>query len=397
MSTHTLSANTEPDLKNIYRNKRSLFIGLTLSSLLFIFLEFNYGWRQGALFLVGLFAGLVLYHAAFGFTAGWREIVSTGKGAGLRAQMIMLGVTVVLFSLIISQGELFGTQVVGRIAPLNTAVAFGAFVFGLGMQLGGGCASGTLFTVGGGNIRMLITLIAFIAGSVVGTWHWSSWQDAAGIDPVVLTERLGSLGGVIASLLIFSVIYYATVLYERRRHGAVVYEPKTNFTILKGPWPLIAGAVALVIVNVATLVLAGRPWGVTSGLALWGAKFIGILGLDVTDWPYWIRASQAASLEESVFSNITSVMNFGIILGAFIAASLAQKFSPSYKIHKGQLLSAVIGGLMMGYGARLAFGCNIGAYFSGIGSTSMHGWLWFAAAFAGSIIGIKLRPKFGMQ
>ena len=37
----------------------------------------------------------------------------------------------------------------------------------------------------------------------------------------------------------------------------------------------------------------------------------------------------------------------------------------------------------MGYGARLAFGCNIGALFSGIASGSLHGWLWMAAALAG--------------
>ena len=30
----------------------------------------------------------------------------------------------------------------------------------------------------------------------------------------------------------------------------------------------------------------------------------------------------------------------------------------------------------MGYGARIAFGCNIGAYFGGIASFSLHGWLW---------------------
>jgi hypothetical protein len=53
--------------------------------------------------------------------------------------------------------------------------------------------------------------------------------------------------------------------------------------------------------------------------------------------------------------------------------------------------------LLLGYGARIAFGCNIGAYFSGIGSTSLHGWLWFAAAFAGSILGTRLRPKFGLS
>ncbi|MCK1786253.1 bifunctional hydroxymethylpyrimidine kinase/phosphomethylpyrimidine kinase, partial [Pseudomonas sp. TNT11] len=39
----------------------------------------------------------------------------------------------------------------------------------IGMQLGGGCASGTLFTVGGGNARMLVTLFFFICGSLIAT------------------------------------------------------------------------------------------------------------------------------------------------------------------------------------------------------------------------------------
>jgi hypothetical protein len=51
----------------------------------------------------------------------------------------------------------------------------------------------------------------------------------------------------------------------------------------------------------------------------------------------------------------------------------------------------------MGYGARLSFGCNIGALFSGIASGSLHGWVWFAAAFAGSFVGIALRPIFGLD
>ena len=46
---------------------------------------------------------------------------------------------------------------------------------------------------------------------------------------------------------------------------------------------------------------------------------------------------------------------------------------------------------MLGYGARIAYGCNIGAYFSGIASASLHGWLWFAAAFLGNIAGTRLR------
>jgi hypothetical protein len=52
---------------------------------------------------------------------------------------------------------------------------------------------------------------------------------------------------------------------------------------------------------------------------------------------------------------------------------------------------------MLGYGARIAYGCNIGAYFSGIASSSLHGWLWFPAAFAGNILGTRFRPWFGLS
>ena len=51
----------------------------------------------------------------------------------------------------------------------------------------------------------------------------------------------------------------------------------------------------------------------------------------------------------------------------------------------------------MGYGARIAFGCNIGAFFSGIISTSLHGWLWIALALPGTWLGVKLRPFFGLS
>ena len=61
------------------------------------------------------------------------------------------------------------------------------------------------------------------------------------------------------------------------------------------------------------------------------------------------------------------------------------------------LAAAVVGGLMLGYGARIAYGCNIGAFFSGIASASVHGWLWLVAAFVGNIVGTRLRPAFGLK
>lgn len=379
------------------RNRRGVGFSLIISSVLFLFLTINYGWRQAALFVVGLSAGIILYHAAFGFTAAWRNIVTTGRGAGLRAQMIMLAVTVVIFVPLISQGEFAGTSLRGNVNPLSLGVICGAFMFGIGMQLGGGCASGTLFTVGGGNARMLVTLFFFIVGSLIGTWHWSLWQEAPGLAPFSLLESYGPFAAIGISLVMFAGVWFTAAAYEKRRHGSLLERDESKkHSLLRGPWPLIAGALALAAVNVSTLVLAGRPWGVTSGFALWGAKGASVLGLNVTGWGYWERASQAASLDASVFSNTTSVMNFGIMLGALLAASMARKFAPSFKIPLGSIMAAVIGGLLLGYGARIAYGCNIGAYFSGIGSTSMHGWLWFVAGFIGSIIGTRLRPVFGL-
>ncbi|MDA1369330.1 MAG: YeeE/YedE family protein [Proteobacteria bacterium] len=399
MSTESLIAEAPADSSIQLRNHRTIGIAAVLSSLVYLYLWVNYDWRQAALFIVGLAAGVILYHAAFGFTAAWRDVVATGRGAGLRAQMIMLGVTVLVFTPLLAQGEVFGMNLRGSVAPLNVAVICGAFMFGLGMQLGGGCASGTLFTAGGGNMRMVITLAGFILGSLIGTWQWSLWQDVPGFAPVSLAQNFGVLGGIAFSLILFAIVWYATIIWERRKHGSIISEPNAGkkFSWLHGPWPLIAGALALVLVQLSTLLLAGRPWGVTSAFALWGAKLATVVGLDVTTWAYWARPDSLASLNESIFADITSVMNIGIMLGALLAAGLAYKFSPKFKLPTGSIVAAIIGGLLLGYGARIAFGCNIGAYFSGIGSTSLHGWLWFVAAFAGSTLGTRIRPWFGLS
>ena len=97
-----------------------------------------------------------------------------------------------------------------------------------------------------------------------------------------------------------------------------------------------------------------------------------------------------------MFGDITSVMNFGIVLGALMAAGLAGRFALVWRVPARSLIAAIIGGVLLGYGARIAYGCNIGAYFSGVSSTSVHGWAWFVAAFVGSAFGTRLRPVFGL-
>jgi uncharacterized membrane protein YedE/YeeE len=358
-----------------------------------------FGWRMAALFGVGAAAGVVLYHAAFGFTSAWRVFIADGRGEGLRAQMLMLAISCAVFFPLLAAGEAFGTRLNGLVQPVGTPVLIGAFLFGLGMQLGGGCASGTLFTVGGGNTRMVITLLFFIVGSVVATAHSAFWGSLPTFPATSLVRLYGPVSALAISLAVFGAIFVVTVAVERRRFGRLIEAAPVERPQrwLRGPWPLVAGAVGLAAVNLATLLLAGRPWGVTSAFALWGAKAAAALGVPVETWPYWSSPGQLAALNGSVFGDVTSVMDFGIVLGAMLAALLAGRFAPVWSLPARSLAAAVVGGLLLGYGARVAYGCNIGANFSGIASGSLHGWLWLPAAFAGNILGTRLRPWFGLS
>jgi uncharacterized membrane protein YedE/YeeE len=382
-------------------NRGAVFAALALLAAGALALSSAYSWRQGALFVLGGFLGLVLYHALFGFTSAWRVFIADARGAGLRAQMLMLAVAVILFYPALAGGTLLGQSVHGEFGAVGVSMIVGAFLFGIGMQLGGGCASGTLYTAGGGNTRMLVTLAAFIVGSTVGAFQLPWWSAQPNIGSVSLIDKLGWQSGLALSLVLFAVIAALTAVIERRRHGALVSGAPTDRhgwrRLLQGPWPLLAGAVALAIGNFATLYLAGRPWGITSAFALWGSKLYAATGADVASWGYWQGAARAAALKDSVFADITSVMDFGIVLGAFTAAGLAGQFSPTWRVPLRSLVAAVAGGLLLGYGARLAYGCNIGAYFSGIASGSLHGWVWLVAAFIGSIIGTRLRPVFELS
>ncbi len=356
------------------------------------------GPRMASLFGLGGLLGLVLYHAAFGFTSAWRRLLVNGDGAGLRAQMVMLALATIVFLPALSGGELFGRPVVGAIAPVGISVAVGAFIFGIGMQLGGGCASGTLFAVGGGSTRVAVTLAGFIAGSVVATLHMPWWVAQPSLGSISLVRELGMAPTMILQLAAFAAIAWASWAWQRRalgsRHPLPPSRTPLPARIIRGPWPLIAGAVGLAALNIATLALSGHPWSITFGFSLWGAKLLALGGVDVAAWEFWTWPYPARALAGSVLGEDTSVMNFGIMLGALLAAGLAGKFAPEFKIPARALCAAILGGLLLGYGARLAFGCNIGAFLSGVASGSVHGWLWLAAGLAGNWLGVRLRPLF---
>ena len=236
-----------------------------------------------------------------------------------------------------------------------------------------------------------------MAGSVVATFHMPFWWTMPSLGEVSLGEALGWRPAVMLQLALLGLVAAATWVIERRRLGArplVVPAVRGWRRMIQGPWPLLAGGVALAVLNTLTLVLAGHPWGITWGLTLWGGKTLQALGHDLSTVPFWSGDFQREALAAPVLADVTSVMDVGIILGAFLGAGLAGRFAPIRHVPLRVVVASLLGGLLLGYGSLIAFGCNIGAYFSGVASTSLHGWLWGVAALVGTPIGAGLRALF---
>ena len=354
-------------------------------------------WRHGVLFVIGALLGMSLYHAAFGFTSAYRNAIVHRDIAGVTAQLLMLGLAMALFAPTLAGGEVFGQNIGGAVAPVGLRVVIGSFLFGLGMQLGGGCGSGTLYTAGGGNMRMVLTLLAFCAGAFLGSLDGARWAGTPSLGRISLAQEFGWTSALLVQFGVLFALWWALRWWAGPTPQRPLWRSDWHWRdLLTGPWPLLLSAALLAILNWLTLILAGHPWTITWAFTLWGAKAATAFGWDPASSTLWTSGFAGRALERDVFEDVTSIMDVGIMLGALLAAASAGRFAPSLKIPLRSALAAVLGGLLMGYGARTAFGCNIGAFFSGVASFSLHGWVWIVCALVGTWIGVRLRPWFGL-
>lgn len=372
-----------------------LFVLFTIFSLS-LFLQHEFNIEQALFFLTGTGLGITLMHSAFGFTGGWRAFIRSRHSGAIRAQILLLIFSSILFFPLVA--NIFpGLNSQAALGPVGISVLVGAFLFGIGMQLGGGCGSGTLFTVGQGQTDMLITICFFIVGATLGSSHLSWWLSLPNMGKVSLISELGWMPALVMQLAVLVLLYRLVSNMEKKRHQSLedfsAKQKRESFLdqLIFGPWPIWWGVIGLTIFGFLTLLMAGYPWSITFAFGLWGTKIWSALGGDISSWSYWSSGYPAIALNQSVLADITSVMNFGIIFGAMLAAALAGKYAPSGKLKSKRVITAVVGGLLLGYGARLAFGCNIGALLGGIASGSLHGWLWLVMAFLGGVVGVKVR------
>jgi uncharacterized membrane protein YedE/YeeE len=361
-----------------------LFLGVALvaTAILIALVLLDGQLASAALILGGFGLGVAFLKAEFSYTASWRRFLTRGEAGGLLGGLLVIAIAALVIVPVAASVPNFG----GAIAPIGPSLLIGAFTFGIGMQLANGCGSGTLYTAGGGSGRMLIALAMFVVGSVFGSLSLPSFLTLGGIDPVLASNYFGPWGGLAATLASIGLVAAVIVAVAKRR-GAN-FRPSRTYLI---------GGATIGALCIAVFLSGGHPWSVTFGYTVWGAKIASFLGFDLSHSAFWQWDGPKRALKESVLSDTSSLTDFGMLFGAMAAAAASKPFARASWPPAKSLLAAAFGGLIMGWGARLGFGCNIGAFVGGVASGSLHGWVWFAAALVGSVIGIRLRPAFGLS
>ena len=343
----------------------------------FVFLVLAVSVRQAALLLVGVGMGLALAGARFGFTTGWRQLIEQKDPRGATGQVLLLALA-----------SLAALPLLGRFSELHAALGppsvsllVGAFVFGLTMQIADGCGSGTLYKAGMGVPLNMGILPLFALGSFLGSVHLDRWLALGQTEPVGFSALFGTTG---ALALTFGLLAL-TLLLVRAWVG-----PGRQWLARRWVW----GALVLALLATLNLVLAGQPWGVVYGFGLWAGKVSTALGLfDPASNVFWSQPGNSQRMAQTVLMDVTTMTNIGILGGA-LWISAGSDAQPTRPLDLQQWVVGLIAGFLLGYSSRLAFGCNVGAMVSGISTGSLHGWLWVPLAFAGSLIGVRVRRHY---
>lgn len=179
------------------------------------------GTDLGLYWVTGLAFGFILQRARFCFTASMRDPYLTGSTSVTKAVLIAFAITTIAFTAIKYGAFSQGLPIPGQsyIAPVSIATGIGAFMFGIGMVIAGGCASGTLMRVGEGFWMQVISLFFFVVGSLLGAVNYGWWERnfIVSAPRIFLPDYLGWFGGLVCNLAIIAIIYVIAHKWGNRK------------------------------------------------------------------------------------------------------------------------------------------------------------------------------------
>lgn len=382
--------------------------------------------------IFGLALGYILSRSYTGFAGSVNRAYNTGSTKLMRTLMFMFFITsVAVAGFLVLEPDIakYGLW----INPINLGLILGGLLFGFGMAFSSCCASGVMTDLATDWPRAGITLIFFTIGVFLGfplqatqSWITKSWFTSATgakfAQGVFIPDWFkggilnGYLGAIIVTGIFCALVTYLAFRYEKKRHNSGTYTgvlseraqdaPKqtdvANFELRSGttydalfvrPWTLKQGAIGLTMMFVLMMAITKSGWGASTPYGFWFGKVLHTFGVSGASLAAFTH-QEAAVFTGGWLSNPMTVQDFGIFLGAAVFILTSGLFKET--MHAVPSLTAkstalyALGGFTMGFGTRLANGCNVGALYSPIAEFSLSGWIFLIVLVLGGMVGNRL-------
>lgn len=301
------------------------------------------------LLLAGVLSGFVFQRSRLCFVSAMRDVFLFRALRMTRAMLLLFLLTVTGGAILHAQRGTAGGTFTG---PTPAGALVGGMLFAVGMVLAGSCIAGAFWRLGEGQLSQLYILLGVFAG----TWLHVKLPLLTAVtvqDPFNAWIAVGLL------LLALALVQ----VWERRQaHVGEELPAVPRLGRLRAPWAPELGAVVMATLLVIFMALTGTGWGVSRVFLL-------------TDLS---AASYAA----------------GLLIGGFLGARFGREFRVRGPGGRAPALIRLAGGVLMGYGARVGWGCTIGAVMTGMVNLSPHPWYWVLGAVVGSWVGAQLLRRF---
>ncbi len=390
-----------------YGKTRQIYWSLLVFVIYILFLVLIKNNREASVIAsFGFIFGYILQRSRFCFAAGFRDIFMIRNTALTRAILLLLLLTSIGFFFIhLIRGGLLPNN--GIIYPVGLHTVAGGVIFGFGLVIAGNCVSGCLMRMGEGYIMQWFTFVGLMIGSALGAWNLGWWgpRFIENSPKIFLPDTLGWFVTLAAYIILIIVLYFFLFWYECSTLKGISlfsFRKEPRFPPAKSlgqmlftgrNWSYSFGAVALSITNVMTLYIWGKPAGITGELTHLAGWLSCRVGLLPSDWYYFEKLiffeSRRIYLEHPLL-----YLSAGIVIGSFFASLLHREFRVRHPKSAKFIISALVGGILLGYSSRVAMGCNFGGFWGGISSFSLHGWVFGIFIFVGAYLGGKFFMRY---
>jgi uncharacterized membrane protein YedE/YeeE len=351
--------------------------------------------------VAGMIIGSVLYRSDFCFAAVFRDLFLLKDFTLLRPFILLVVLTTILFFLVRLSGVVLIPSPPFLSYP-SAATFIGGAVFGIGMVLAGGCVVSTLYRMASGNIASLIGFIGIIVGSMVyAELHplWDSFRrETRFLEYKQLSEITprGDLIGAVLAVIVFIGVF--AVWTRQGKWNVVAY---ANGYLQ--PWKT---AVIIAFVNTGLYVFSGWPLSIATVYAKLGAYIEQMLiPSHAAGVRYFHQDSVSLVLSGTAITGgggpridiffLTQIpLLVGIIAGAFFTAIVLKEFRVMGFPPVRQTVSAITGGILLGFGARIAGGCNVTFVLGAVPLFFFQGILFMVAMILGAYVGVRILKSF---